>query len=355
VKHLLPGAQVSSNWLFGLAWWLSLACSAGAGPYGLHSRPAIGAFLDGAMPETAPGISGDWSAVVAFPHLWFTNAVGFTAVPGTDKLCVWEREGRVWLFEDSPAVSRKTLALDLSRQCQGWDDSGLLGIAFHPGFATNHCVFVYYTWCPPGRVAGSPTVRPPATGNYHDRLSRYTLDAHGIAVPGSEVVFVDLKCNTIWHHGGGMLFHPKNGFLYWTDGDNANGDNDQVINKSLFSGVFRIDVDCRGGSISHPIQRQPRNGTTAHYFIPNDNPFVGQSNVLEEFFCLGLRSPHRMTCDPVTGRLFIGDVGESAREEVDVIEPGESGLNFQWNRCEARAGLSAQRRPGCHRRLCLPR
>jgi hypothetical protein len=93
--------------------------------------------------------------------------------------------------------------------------------------------------------------------------------------------------------------------------------------------------------------------------------------VLEEFFCLGLRSPHRMTYDPPTGRIFIGDVGESAREEVDVIEPGESGLNFQWNRCEgnagandaavhrhqprAGAGLSAHRRPRGHRRLRLSR
>src|SRR4030095_12261504 len=79
---------------------------------------------------------------------------------------------------------------------------------------------------------------------------------------------------------------------------------------------------------------QPSNGVTANYFIPNDNPFVGQSNALEEFFCLGLRSPHRMTCDPVTQRIFIGDVGESTREELSIIEPGESGLNFQWNLAE---------------------
>jgi uncharacterized repeat protein (TIGR03806 family) len=116
------------------------------------------------------------------------------------------------------------------------------------------------------------------------------------------------------------------------------GDNDQIINKSLYSGVFRIDVDCRGGGISHSPPRQPAGGVTAHYFIPNDNPFVGQSNVLEEFFCLGLRSPHRMTYDPPSGKIFIGDVGESSREEIDVIEPGESGLNFQWNRCEGRLG-----------------
>jgi len=349
VKRLFFNPQASGKCFFALVSLLCLAFSADAKPYGLDSRLAIGSFLNGTMPETAPGISGDWSAVAAFPNLLFTNAVGLTYVPGTDELYIWEREGRVWMFVNDPGVTQKKLVLDLSNQCQGWDDSGLLGVAFHPGFATNRYVFVYYTWCPPGMVAGNSTSRPPATGNYHDRLSRFTLDTNGVAIPGSEVVFVDLKCDTVWHHGGGMFFHPKNGFLYWTDGDSANGDNDQVVNKSLFSGVFRIDVDCRGGSISHPIPRQPVNGRTAHYFIPNDNPFVGQSNVLEEFFCLGLRSPHRMTYDPATGRIFIGDVGESAREEVDVIEPGESGLNFQWNRVEGTLGEMKPPYPGTSR------
>ncbi len=311
-----------------------------AKPYGVDSRPEVGPFVNGAMPEVAPAISGNWSAVAAFPNLLFTNSVGLTSVPGTDQLCVWEREGRVWTFQNSHDVAEKKLIIDVHDQCQGWDDSGLLGVAFHPGFATNHYVFIYYTWVKPGTVAGDPFTRPnPILPNtYHDRLSRFTLDDHGVAIPNSEVPFIDLTDQTVWHHGGGMFFHPTNGFLYLTIGDNSVSDNDQIIDKSLYSGVLRIDVDCRGGAISHAPPRQPVNGVTANYFIPNDNPFVGQSNVLEEFFCLGLRSPHRMTCDPVTGRIFIGDVGESAREEIDVIEPGESGLNFQWNRCEGTLG-----------------
>jgi uncharacterized repeat protein (TIGR03806 family) len=313
-------------------------------PYGLTNRPAIGAFLNGVMPEVAPNISGNWSAVVAFTNLLFTNSVGLATVPDSasdsNQLCVWEREGRVWTFENSAGTTQKKLVLDVSNQCQGWDDSGLLGVAFHPGFATNHFMFVYYTWVAPGTVAGSPTTRPvPNLPNvYHDRLERYTLDANGIAIPDSVKIFIDLTNQTVWHHGGGMFFHPVNGFLYWTDGDNSVGDNDQIINKSLYSGVFRIDVDCRGGNISHAAPRQPTNGFTANYFIPNDNPFVGQSNVLEEFFCLGLRSPHRMTFDAPSGKIFIGDVGESSREEIDVINPGESGLNFQWNICEGNLG-----------------
>jgi uncharacterized repeat protein (TIGR03806 family) len=111
-----------------------------------------------------------------------------------------------------------------------------------------------------------------------------------------------------------------------------------VITNKLFSGVFRIDVDMRGGSISHPPPRQPNLAVTANYYIPNDNPFVGQPNVLEEFYGLGLRSPHRMTIDPPTGRIYVGDVGEGSREEISRMEPGEAGLNFQWSFCEGFLG-----------------
>ena len=340
MKKLFSSIHAQSQWCLLLALLGTFVINLHAKPYGIKIRPTAGAFLNGTLPEIAPAISGNWSAMSAFPNLLFTNAVGLAPIPGTDELCVWEREGRVWTFKNSADVTEKKLVLDLSNQCQGWDDSGLLGIAFHPGYATNHFMFVYYTWVRPGTVAGSPTTRPVPNlpDTYPDRLERYTLDTNGIAAPESVAIFVDLTNQTVWHHGGGIFFHPTNGFLYWTDGDNSVGDNDQLITKSLYSGVFRIDVDCRGGNISHAPPRQPTGGFTANYFVPNSNPFVGESNVLEEFFCLGLRSPHRMTYDPPTGRIFIGDVGESSREEIDVIEPGESGLNFQWNRCEGNLG-----------------
>ena len=324
-------------------------------PYGLTQRPSVAPFLNNLLPETAPTLSGNWSTVPAFPNLYFTNALGLAPVPGTNRLCVWEREGRVWTFAHASNTTEKTLLLDLSNQCQGWDDSGLLGLAFHPGFATNRYLFVYYTWVTPGTVQGNANSRPPTfvTGAYHDRLSRFTLDAAGVAIAGSELVLVNQIGNAAWHNGGGLFFHPGNGFLYWTDGDDANGGNTQIITNNLFSGVFRIDVDQRGGDISHPIGKQPANGTTANYFIPNDNPFVGQPNVLEEFFCLGLRSPHRMTMDPPSGRIFIGDVGAGAREEIDVIEPGEAGLNFQWDRIEGLQGNLTPPFPGINRRPIL--
>jgi uncharacterized repeat protein (TIGR03806 family) len=309
-------------------------------PYGLSSRPIGGPFLDNQMPEAAPVISGNWSAEAAFTNLTFTNAVGLTFVPGTSNLVVWEREGRVYAFANSPDVNSKTLVLDIHNQCQGWDDSGLLNLAFHPGYVTNRYLFVYYTWVVPGTVAGNPTQRPAeySPGKYHDRLSRFTLDDGGIADPASELVLVDQVGDSVWHNGSGLFFHPVNGFLYWTDGDDERAPT-QIINQNLLSGVFRIDVDQRGGAISHPIPRQPNRGATANYYIPNDNPFVGQAGALEEFYALGLRSPHRMTFDPPSGRIFIGDVGAGSREEIDVIEPGDpAGVNFQWSRIEGLNG-----------------
>ncbi len=326
-----------------------------AAPYGLTARPAVGPFLNGKLPSAAPAISGNWSTVPAFSNLRFTNALGLTFVPGTSNLVVWEREGRVWSFANVSNTTAKTLMLDIRNRCQGWDDSGLLGLAFHPGFATNRYVFIYYTWVIPGTVVGSPQVRPPTfkTDAYHDRLSRFTLDANGIASPNSELVLVDQSASSVWHNGGGLFFHPGNGFLYWTDGDDESGPT-QIINQNLLSGVFRIDVDQRGGDISHPIKKQPANGSTANYYIPNDNPFVGQADVLEEFYGLGLRSPHRMTIDPPSGRIFIGDVGAGSREEIDVIEPTETrGLNFQWSRIEGLNGDLSQPYIGVNKRPIL--
>ena len=113
-----------------------------------------------------------------------------------------------------------------------------------------------------------------------------------------------------------------------------------MIDQNLLSGVFRIDVDQRGGSISHPIPRQPDRGTTANYYIPSDNPFVGVPNALEEFYALGLRNPYRMSLDPLTARIFMGDVGNFSKEEINVIEPSDPpGLNFQWSKIEG-AGSS---------------
>lgn len=327
--------------------------SAKAQSYGLSARPSVGAFFDGTFPTEAPSVPASWSTVVAFPNLSFVGAVGLTSIPGTNKLIVWEREGKIWVFDNDPATSTKTLVVDLSANVQGWDDSGLLGVAVHPDFANNHQMYVWYNWrggdsAQPdssdlGRIIGNATTRPPTNTPTRNRLSRFVLDSNFQTPKASEYVVIDQKDNTVWHNGGGMFFHPTNGFLYITNGDDQQGSiNAQRIDLSLFSGVLRIDVDMRGGSISHAPPKRAANEvspTWPRYYVPNDNPFVGQTNVLEEFFAIGLRSPHRMTHDPVTNRIFIGDVGQESYEEVTIIEPSDPpGLNLQWNKIEGLHG-----------------
>jgi len=324
-------------------------------PYGLKTRPDVGPYFDGkvsSVPSQA-AVPLSMKPVNAFPNLTFQNPMGISQMPGTDWMVVWEREGTVRSFVKDAASATTNLLLDVSSRCQGWDDCGLLALVFHPNFsltnATHRHVYLWYTYNPPGLVKGSALARPAGTPyvTCYNRLSRFNMDEEGVILPETELVMIHQKCKTVWHKGSGMFFHPTDGFLYITVGEDFDAKtNTQLVNRSLFGGVLRIDVNMTGGIVSHPIPRQPYNpptapgeSYTANYYIPNDNPLVGEPNVLEEFYVIGLRSPDEMTLDPVTGRIYISDVGDwgiRGREEINVIEPGEVEsqglLNFEWDK-----------------------
>lgn len=319
------------------ALWAALNVFAAA-PYGLDLRAPLGPFLNSGLPPELP--PGQWAAVKAFPNLTFPNPIGMVQAPDTNRFYVHCREGQIYFFDDNPNTTNKSLFLDISARTQGWDDCGLLGLAFHPQFgqagSTNRGYFyVFYQY------SANPTAgpdRPPRTTPSYNRLSRFTVpNGSAVADPNSELVLINQYDEDVWHNGGSMFFHPGDGFLYLTLGDEGGLDaqygNTQIINKDLFSGVIRIDVNS-DPSKSHAIRRQPvTEGTqplsyTANYFVPNDNPFLDvNGGVLEEFFCLGLRSPHRMSYDPVGQKIWLSDVGSYLREEIDIIEPGG---NYQW-------------------------
>ncbi len=187
---------------------------------------------------------------------------------------------------------------------QGWDDSGLLGVAFHPGFVTNRFMFCWYTWVTPGTVLGNQNTRPPTSTPNRMRLARFTLDANNVVVPGTETVFINQDAQTVWHEGGGLFF-GDDGYLYLTIGDDSIGSNNHIITQSLFSGVIRIDVDRRGGSISHAIPKQPVNGVTTNYFVPNDNPSAGQADVLEEFTSIETSSSRRTSAGNISSATMV--------------------------------------------------
>jgi hypothetical protein len=290
-----------------------------------------GPYLNGRFPPHSPRESDPWALVKAFPNLAFKDMTGLFPAPRSNRLYVLTRQGQLWWFENDPKQSEKHLFIDLTAHCQGWDDSGLLGIAFHPDFGlagspNRGHVYIWYmhTDHPINTPRGRPNAPP---GDMTDRLSRFTLpDGQDALDPDSELVLIDQHDRHLWHNGGGMFF-TEEGFLYLSLGDEgADFGNENHIDRSLFSGVLRIDVDEKPER-SHPIKKQPQNGKTAHYSIPNDNPWVGVEGALEEFWAIGFRNPHRMTYDPPTRRIWAGDVGDATIEEVDVVEKG---CNYQW-------------------------
>jgi uncharacterized repeat protein (TIGR03806 family) len=322
--------------LFGL-----LGTVVSAQPYGFDQRVAVGPFLNNTLPRKEQ--SATWSAVVAFPNLTFNNPTYLVAEPRSSRLYVLEQNGRIYSFTNNASTATKTLFLDLTAVTQSHSDCGLLGLVFHPDFglagSTNRgYVYVCYTYSP--APSGSPT----ASTREYNRLSRFTVpDGSAVADPTSELVLMNQYDENYWHNGGSMFFGPD-GFLYFSNGDegdsNDSFNNTQTITNGLFSGIFRIDVN-QDATKSHPIRRQPKNGNTlgalpsgwtnsftANYYIPNDNPWLDTNGgLLEEFYSLGVRSPHRMSYDPGTSRIWLGDVGQNAVEEVDLIVKGG---NYQW-------------------------
>lgn len=338
----MPRSQWLSLILLSLGSLQTLSAPAHAQePYGLTQRPVAVPFLNNQLPQAEASTTG-WSAADAFPSLSFDNPTFIVGQPRSTKLCVGTQQGLIHTFEDSPSATTKTLFFDLSAVTQGAYDSGMMGFVFHPdfGLATSPnrgFIYISYSYSP------SPTtdVNAPSDTPSYNRLSRFTVpDGTSAADPNSEQVLINQFDRHLWHNGGGMFF-GTDGFLYLTTGDEGGYGNPynqgQRTNGGLFGGVLRIDVD-RNSSRSHPIRRQPLSGSTPptgwpasytqNYFIPNDNPWLNASGtVLEEYFALGFRSPHRMTYDASTDRIWLGDVGQSTREEVNIIEKGG---NYQW-------------------------
>jgi uncharacterized repeat protein (TIGR03806 family) len=294
---------------------------------GLDVQPRGGAFL--ALPSLPPSPTR-WTTEEAFPQLTFSNPTSLHEAPGTGQLLVTEREGAVYAFANDPRTSEKRLVLDLRPITQGNGDAGLLDLAFHPEFGQSGSpngayVYVHYAF------SSAPRDEPKSTTPVRSRLSRFSLDRDTLVFDlDSELVLIDQRDPSPWHQGGALFFGAEDGFLYVSVGDGGGYRcrfaNCQRIDKSLFSGVLRIDVDQRGGSVSQPIAQQPSNATTQGYYIPSDNPFV-DSGLLAEFYAIGLRSPHRMTQDAESQSVWIGDVGEEGSEEIDVLARG---ANYQW-------------------------
>ncbi|HYE31193.1 MAG TPA: PQQ-dependent sugar dehydrogenase, partial [Methylomirabilota bacterium] len=273
------------------------------------------------FPATTPEVR--FTTTSAFPGLTFAAPVALVTPPGeTNRLFVVEKGGRIMVITNL-AQPTKTTFLNIAPDTYTQSEGGTLGLAFHPGYATNGYFYLFYT-------ANKPALE--------DRLSRFKVSETNpnLADRASEVILFSQPDQAGNHNGGDIHFGPD-GYLYVSLGDEGGGNdqynNSQLIDKDLFAGILRIDVDRREGNLDpnpHPAIPQP-----FQYAIPADNPFVGVStfngravnpaNVRTEFWAVGLRNPWRMAFDGST--LYAGDVGQNALEEVDVIVKGG---NYGW-------------------------
>ncbi|MCP5544537.1 MAG: PQQ-dependent sugar dehydrogenase [Akkermansiaceae bacterium] len=324
---------------------------------GFGGAKAVDPFADGVLP-TRSIVPTEVDTVEAFPNLSWESPIVALPWPGsTSELMIAEMDGRVFRVADDDATTTAATVLDIRDRCwyMEWDPGvpshrhgGILGAAFHPQFgqgAGKDHLYVYYLNHPDDNDSAVVD----ATHPYYERLSCFTWDPEtSMFDPASELIMIQQFDTARGHDGGGLVF-GGDGFLYLTVGDEGTESSDatphtQRIDDRFRSGVWRIDVDMIGGSVSHPIVNQPAEPPlqpgetnvddidhtfTQGYYIPSDNPWVGETGALEEFYAIGLREPHRMTYDPVDGNFWIADVGGAALEEVNVMD--KAGLNFQWN------------------------
>lgn len=276
------------------------------------------------MPQNP--IFGGYELVHAYGPLLFSNPVSIDSPPGeTNRLFIAERPGRIVVVTNLAAPSRTTY-LDLTRDTARHNiESGLLGITFHPGFATNGFFFIFRT------------ARLEKLG-FHNVVARYRQSPEdpGRADPDSETIIFSIPDPSEEHNAGDLQFGPD-GYLYVPMGDLGGllgqAPNKQPVDESFFGAILRLDVDGRPEN----LPPNPLPGATLNYLVPADNPFIGlisyqgreidPSKLRTEFYALGFRNPWRMTFHPQTGELLAGDVGGGLLEELNVVHPG---ANYGW-------------------------
>ncbi len=236
------------------------------------------------------------------------DALYVTAAPGqANRLYVVQQSGRIRIVERGRL--RSGAFLDISGSITTGGERGLLGLAFHPGYARNGRFFVNYT------DRGGDT-----------RVAEYRRASANRAAPAGRVL-LGIEQPFSNHNGGHLAFGPD-GMLYIATGDGGSGGDPEGNGQdtgSLLGKILRIDVDRRPGGRA--------------YGIPAGNPFA-RGGGRPEVYAYGLRNPWRFSFDRARGDLWIGDVGQNAVEEIDYRPRGAApGANFGWNAFEGRSAF----------------
>lgn len=279
----------------------------GADPAAERDEPAPPAETAATAPAPAPAAPGR-------VRLARVAAVGdglyVTAAPGQpNRLFVVQQSGRIRVVERGRLLPRPFL--DVSGLITSGGERGLLGLAFHPGYARNGRLFVNYT-----------------DGSGDTRVVEYRRANASRANPGSARTLLTISQPFSNHNGGHLAFGPD-GFLYIGTGDGGGGGdplNSGQRLDTLLGKLLRIDVDRRTGGRA--------------YAIPAGNPFRAGGG-RPEIYSYGLRNPWRFSFDRARGDIWIGDVGQNAVEEVNFRRRGAArGVNFGWNAYEGRRSFA---------------
>ncbi len=260
--------------------------------FGLDARPANATCL---APAANPTLDVVLEPALGGVALDFPTAAA--QAPGSSGIWyVAERAGRI-LRVDAAAGSAST-ALDLVSRVYSGNEAGLLGLALHPAFAQNGHVFVYYN------------VQDPQPGGVlRSIVARFTSSNGGATFSaGSERVILDVPQANFYHLGGDVHFGPD-GKLYVGLGDGGFFPETAQDPFDPHGKLLRVDVDA-----GNP------------YAIPPDNPYASGGGA-PEVWALGFRNPYRFSFDLLSGALWLGDVGETSFEEVDVVARGG---NYGW-------------------------
>ncbi len=232
-----------------------------------------------------------------------------TALPdGSGRVLVVEKAGLVRIITPSSGTITATPFLDIRTTISTDGERGLLGLALAPDYATSGTAYAYVT-----NLSGTIEVRKfQAAAGTRDRLDPATSD-----------VIISIPHPGFSNHNGGWIDFGPDGNLYLGVGDGGgSGDpngNAQNAN-ALLGKMLRIDP-ARDSFPTDPLR---------DYGIPTGNPYATAGGA-PEVWMIGLRNPFRAGFDRTTGNLYIGDVGQGAIEEIDLVPAGANGLNFGWN------------------------
>lgn len=248
-----------------------------------------------------PGAANPVTVALEFIDGGSTSPIVMAMAPGQpQRIYVGSQSGVVSILENGKFLPGHFLDIrgSMIEINPGFDDRGLLGLAFHPGYATNRRVFVSFIAASeiPGAITKIVIAELKAQSGNPDRVE-----------PGESLIFEAHHTNRL-HYGGHIAF-GLDGYLYISTGDASMEGVAQDLNSPL-GGMLRLDVD-----------------SAAPYAIPPGNPFVGEAG-LDELWAKGLRNPWKFNFDRVTGELYCGDVGDLRYEEMNIIQPGG---NYGWD------------------------